>query len=373
MNKTKIKNNPDYAIKMGFVAIGAFVVLAIIIASYIWNWVFDPEHFDVNKWATRAIFNGSISLAMMVLGFIAINESMKSREDGKYQIRRSDFNDIVDKLYDNGRIVYFDPFISWYAEKQVREKRIRYLTKHGMPRADAEVIIDYASYDDLEKISGLKFGGKPTGRFGQDLVKKDKKGNEILIPAIRDTLVAYVEETLNGTITVETEDASYYTTADKNKRADLTSLERAQATERERVKSLRISFVSKVGIGLLYITLFALLGHDLNEGVDKAEALSNLLFRLGSATLGFAGGGFTGFSNAQFAYKWLGDKIRVLDEYNKYIDTKQYIPRSYSETVKERIEAVKKKEESDKASVVKAEEVILLPPNRSAEAIEKAP
>ena len=370
-NRDKSKNNLDYAVKMGFVIIGIAIVLAIIIASYVWNWVFDPEHFDVNKWATKAIFNGSISLAMMVLGFIAINESMKSKSDGKYQIRRGDFNDIVDGLYTSGRIVYLDPFISWYAEKQVREKRIRYLTKHGMPRMDAEVIIDYASYDDLEVISGLKSGEKPTGRFGQDVVKKDKSGKEILIPAIRDTLVAYVEETLNGTITVDTEEASYYTTADKNKRADLTSLERAQATERERVKSLRVSFAAKIGIGLGYITLFALLGKDLNEGVDKAEALTNLLLRLGSATLGFAGGGFTGFSNAQFAYKWLGDKMRVLDEYNKYLDTNQYIPRSYSESVKERIEAAKKKEEAEKASII-TPEVILLPQSGE-KPIEKAP
>ncbi len=358
MNKEKNKfKNPDYALKMGFVLIGVIVVLAIIIGSYLWNLMFDPEHFDVNKWANRAIFNGSISLAMMVLGFLAIGESAKAREDGKYQLRRAAFNDIVDGLYKNSRIVYLDQFVSWYAERQVREKRIRYLTKHGMPRMDAEIIIDHASLDDLEKISGLKPGQKPHGSFGEDVVKKDKDGNDILIPAIRDTLVAYVEESLDGTISVEVEDASYYTTADKNKKADLTSLERAQATEHERVKSLRWSFSSKVMIGLFYVTLFALLGVDLNTGLGKADAIWNLIFRLGSATLGFVSGGFIGFSNTQFIYKWLGDKMRVLNEYNQYFDTKEYQPKTYAESVKERIEAAKKKEEEEKASVVIPERV----------------
>ena len=348
MNKLKSKN-PEYILKMGFVLIGVFVVLAIIIASWVWNLIFDPEHFDVNKWATRAIFNGSISLAMMVLGFVAVGESLKARETGKYMLRRNAFNDLVNQLYETSRIVYFDPFISWYAERQVREKKIRYLTKHGMPRMDAEAIIDHASLDDLEKISGLKPGEKPRGRSGEDIVKTDKNGNEILIPAIRDTLVAYVEETLNGTITVEVEDASYYTTADKNKKPDLTSLERAQATENERIKSLRYSFISKIVTGLVYVTMFALLGVDLNTGMGTPEAVWNLILRLGSATVGFIGGGFTGSSNAQFIYKWLGDKMRVLNEYNKYMDTGEYKPKSYAETAKERIAEVKRKEEQEKS------------------------
>ena len=356
MSKENKKNHDsEYILKMGFVVIGVIVVLAIIVASWIWNLIFDPEHFDVNKWATRAIFNGSISLAMMVLGFIAIGESLKAKETGKYQERRNVFNDLVNDIYDTDKIVYFDPFISWYAERQVHEKRIRYLTKHGMPRMDAEIIIDYASFDDLEKISGLKPGEKPTGKFGEDLVKKDKDGNDVLIPAIRDTLVAYVEEVLSGIITVEVEDASYYLTADKNKKADLTSLERAQATENERIKSLRISFISKIVIGLVYVTLFALLAVDLNQGMGEAEAIWNLILRIGSATLGFIGGGFTGSSNTRFIYKWLGDKMRVLREYNKFLDSGEYKPKTYAETVKERIEVAKKREEDEKKAVVTPE------------------
>ena len=49
MTKDSKKNHDsEYILKMGFVVIGVIVVLAIIIASWIWNLIFDPEHFDVN-------------------------------------------------------------------------------------------------------------------------------------------------------------------------------------------------------------------------------------------------------------------------------------------------------------------------------------
>ena len=337
--------NPDYLMKIGFVITGVIVVSIIILGSWIWNLIFDPSNFDVNKWANNAIFNGAISLAMMVLGFVAINENNKSKENGRYQKRLDAFNDIVAQLFSSSRIVYFDQFISWYAEKQVREKKIKHLTKHGMPRMEAEAIVDYATMQDIPIISGLSKNKKPVGNYGKDIVRTKKDGTEILIPAIRDTLAAYVEEVLNGTITVEVEDASYYTTADKSKESNLTSLERAQATERDRVKSLKWSFASKTVAGLIYITIFSLLAVDLNQGMATGEAIWNLIMRFASAAVGFIAGGFAGSTNARFLYKWLGGKMRVINEYNKFMDCGEFVPKSYSETSLERIKKVHEEEE----------------------------
>ena len=353
--KERIKN-PDYLIKMGFVLIGVITVLVVIIGQYFWELMFSPENFNVYKWATRAILNGSISLIMIILGFIAVDESCKSRERGKFYKRLLDFNGLVQDLYDSKIIVYFDPFISWYAERQVREKRIRYLTKHGMARLDAEAIVDYASFDDLETISGLKPGAEPTGNYGKDLVKKDKKGKEILIPAIKDTWVSYVEDVINGTITVETEDASYYISADKNDQADLSSLERAQATERERVKSLRRSFITKILAGLVFVTILCLLGVDKHSGISDEEAVWELIFRLGSATLGFISGGFSGFTDARFSYRWLGDKMRVIRDFNKHLEAREFVPIAASTTIEDRIKAVKAREEAEKRKALKESE-----------------
>lgn len=348
INKDLIKKNPDYVIKMGFVAIGIIVVIAVIFGSWLWNLIFDPAHFSWTKWGNAAIFDGSLSLITMVLGFIAINESLKSKpaeNNGKYQKRLLSFNEMVNQLHKSGRLIFLDQFISWYVVKQVKEKKITHLTKHGMPYIDAEIIVEYATADDIEKISGLKKGEKPTGAMGEDVIRLDKNGKEILIPAIKDTMAAYVEEVLTGVITVEPETASYYTTADKNNKGNLTSLERAQETEKDRVKSMYISFITKIVVSLLYTTLFALLAVDLSKGAGTSEAIWNLMRRIAAATVGFLAGGFTGATNVRFLFKWLGEKMRVIDEYNEYLDLGEFVPKTYSETAMQRIKAIHDKEE----------------------------
>lgn len=357
---TKMKNNPDYALKMGFVALGIIVVIAVIFGSWLWNLIFDPAHFNLTKWGNAAVFSGSISLGMMVLGFIAINENLKSKpaeNNGKFQKRLTAFNDMVITLHKTGRLIFFDQFIAWYVVRQVREKKITYLTKHGMPLMDAEIIVDYAYSTDIEKISGLKEGQKPVGRSGEDIIRKLKDGTEILIPAIKDTMAAYVNEVLTGVITVEPETASYYTSADKNKKGNLVSLERPQETEKDRVKSMKVSFISKIAIGLVYTTLLALLTVDLATGAGTAESVWNLIYRLVAATLGFIAGGFAGSTNVKFLYKWIGEKMRVIDEYNEYLDLGEFVPKTYNETAVERIKAIHEKEEEAKANVVEPEMV----------------
>ena len=351
MSEEKTRN-PEFIMKMAFVAIGVVVVLAFILGSFFWNLMFDPEHFDVNRWANRAVFNGSISLAMMVLGFIAIDSAMTSKEDGVYLPLVYDFNGLVEELYNNSRIVYFDQFIPWLADIQLREKKIRHLTKRGMGRMEAEAIVDFAKLEDIETISGIKPNQKfkkddrSLEEFGQDVIRTLKDGREILIPAIKGSWAPYVEDVLTDRITINVEDASYYLTAGKNKDANLTTLERAQATERERIKSIRFSFVSKVLIGIVYTAVFSLLAVDLNSEMGTSEALWNLMLRLGSATLGFLSGGFAGNTNVRFMCKWVKEKMKVIRDYNKYYDTKEFLPKSYEETMKERIEAAKKEREN---------------------------
>lgn len=361
---TMNKKNQDYMLKMGGVILGCIVVFAIIIASWIWNLMFDPGNLNVNKWATRAIFNGSISLVMMVLGFIAVGESMKATEKGKYQQRRSKFNRVVNELYKTARLVFLDPFLIWYAERQLRKKKIRHLTKRGMQFREAEQIVDYASLEDLEKISGLKPGDTPTGAYGVDIVKKDKDGNDILIPKIKDTLAAYVEDILVGNVTIDVETAAYYTSADGNAEEELESLERSKATERGRIKSLKKSFISYAIIGLIYVTLFAMLAVDKNQGATTSEALWDLILRIISATSGFISGGFTGLRNTKALYRALGERLRVLMEFNTFLDSGEYKPLSYDESFKERIAAVRRAEEEEQAketAITIDESVLALP------------
>lgn len=343
----------EYVIKMGFVFMGLFFVLMLIIGDYFWHLIFDPSQFDATKWGNRAIFNGSISLATMVLGFIALLESYKSKENGKYQSRLKAFNDKVTEIYNTVKILYFDQFINWYAERQLWNKKVKHLTSHGIPRLEAEVIIKYATESDIETLSGISKNEEPKGEYGEDIVR-EVDGKEILIPAILDTQACYVEEVLNGTIGVHTETASYYLSIGKNRKGNLESLERPMSTEEDRVRAMKISFISKVIISLVYATLFSLLFVDLNGDTGTAEALWNALLRIISATLGFISGGLAGLTDGKFQYKEIGEKMRVQMEYSQYFDNGEFVPQTYEQTAQKRIEEYHKKKAERLAEVVDA-------------------
>lgn len=353
MSKLNLKDGKkrEYLTKMSFVGIGVFVVIAIIVGSYFWNLIFNPDQFDVNVWANKAIYGGCIALVMMVLGFIALSESYKAKENGEYQKRIDTFQDMVDDLFKSIKLIYFDQYLTWLAARQVRNKKIKYLTKHGLPYVEAEVIVDYATERDIPVITGLKKGETPKGEIGEDVVKT-VKGVEVLIPAIKDNLACYVEEVLNGTVTVEVETAAYYTSVDKNKDGQLESLERPMATERERKKSMIKSFIAK-GLSLIgMVTLAALLFVDKSSGVGTGEAQQIMWFRIFAAIGGFVAGGFAGYLDGKFLFKSLGQKIRILLEYNQFFDSGEFKPVTYQESAKKRIEDYKKKQQESIAQVI---------------------
>ena len=98
----------EYLVKIGFVTIGFLMVVAIILADYFWHLIFDPNYFDFNRWINRAIFNGSLGIVGMVLGFVAVLETLKSKENGKFQRRLSAFAKKVEAMYNSVKIVYFE-------------------------------------------------------------------------------------------------------------------------------------------------------------------------------------------------------------------------------------------------------------------------
>lgn len=325
------RKNPELRMKLAFVAIGIIAVLAIIFGSWVWNLAFSPETFDLNTWANNAVFNSCLSLGTMVLGFVAVRESMKGKEDGKYQSLLDAFNALVEGLYESGRIVWFDEFVPWLAQRQAREKKVSYLTKHGMGRREAEAVVDNATVADIPTLSGIKPGERPSERFGSDIVRKNREGEEVFIPAIKGTWACYVEDVLTDKISVDVDDPSYYLSASKDRGPDLTSLEKAQAADRDRVRSLRVSIISKIAIGLVYSALFSMFAVDRNSGIGTSEALWNLVFRLTVAALGLVCGGFTGDTDVRFLCKWIKDKMKVVRDFNEYCNSGEFKPRSFEE------------------------------------------
>ena len=185
-------------------------------------------------------------------------------------------------------------------------------------------------------------------------IEKNLDGKDVLIPAIKDTDAPYVEEALNGFISIEQETAAYYTTAGKNRDRNLSILEMPMATERDRVHSLRLSFISKGITGLIYVTLACLLVVENSTGAGTSEGNWTLLLRFGAFTLGIILGGFLAFLNMKYERKELGEKMRVMDNYDQYLLSGEFVPVTYSDTAKKRIQACKEKMEKAKAEIVDA-------------------
>ena len=319
-----MKNKADYILKMSFVAIGIIGVFAIIFVSWVWNLVFNPQAFNVSKWAERVIFNISIALLMMVLGFIAIAESLKSKENGKYNLIKDEFQNDVKTLYaDELKLNNFDDWLPFHAERQLRNKKIKFLTSKGMKRTIAMVIVDYASTEDIKVITGLEPNSKPKGVCGENVIKyvDDKK---ITIPAVKDTFAYYIEQVLSGMITIEVGSASYYTSVDTKNTNIEESLEAPIHTDSERIKSTRRSFIAKALSMAVYITLFALLATDVGSDMNTEEALWQFTGRMLSATGGFISGGMAGATNIMFLIKAIKQKRKVLAEYNASWNTGEF-------------------------------------------------
>lgn len=372
--KTKEKD-PELMLKMTFVVVGVIIVLAFIVGRWLWNLVFDPEHFDVNKWASNEVINSSITLIMMVLGFIAVAETSKGKETSKFCGMKEEFNDIVEEMYNDGSIVYFDQFVPWQAERQLFNKKVRHLTKNGMGRMEAEAIIKYAKIGDIETISGVKPGSKDKKKkdeYGKDIVRQDADGNDVLIPAIKASWAPYVEDVLTGRISIDVSDPSAYTSIGNSKHADLASLERTKADERERVKAVRKSFISKIITGLVMTGILGLLVVNLSTGATTSEALWSFLQNIISAVTGFAYGGFTGALDIRFLIKIIKDNMRVLREYKKCTDLNLFKPQSFEQTMGARIKAVKEEEKKARENVVIVESPLPALPASTRDTEEKA-
>ena len=345
------KANIEYVFKITAVLAGVIMVFGVIIGSYFWNLVFDPSNFDLKLWLQNTIFIIIISLVMMVLGFIDMDATVKSMKRSNYNRDRAAFNEDVGSIYEDDTIVFFDQFIPWLAERQLRQKKIRYLTAHGISTADAENLIDYATEDDLPIISGIKPGEEPTDAKGKPIVREitlnGKNGEpmtkKVVVPAIKGKCAAYVQDMLSGAVTIDVEDPSYYLTDSKTKELGKTSLESSKGTEKERRKYVVRQFITKA-LFVLVVSLITTLLAPSNHGGGDSGADATLAFRLVSAFGGFASGSLAGLINVTYTTRWINDKHKVVNDFIKFLKTGVFKPLTKEQMDELTIKAFEEKE-----------------------------
>ena len=359
----KDRKSLDFYFKMTIVVAGVALVFAIILGSYIWNLIFKPEQFDVKTWLERVVFCVLIALVMMVLGFLDLDSTLRASKRSDYSRDKASFNEDVGAIYENDTVVYFDQFIPWYTEQELRQKKIRHLTAHGISTADAENLIDYADEEDLITISGIKPGDKATEKKGEDLVKtvrrKNAKGEmeeiKVVIPAIKGTDAFYVQEALSGAVKIDVEDPSYYLTDSKTQDTGKTTLERAQSTEKERRRYIKRQFITKTGSMVVISFIMGLLATDDASGVTSEEKNWVLMQRLAAAIGGFGTGALMGVVNVSYVTRWINDKHKVVTKFAKYYKTGLFKPKTRKELDEAKIAEAKAKEEERKRNTIEPE------------------
>lgn len=352
----KEKKPVEFYFKMAVVVGGSVIIFAIILGSYLWNLTFNPENFQLVPWLEKIIFCTVISYVMMVLGFVDLDATLRASKNSSYSKDREAFNNDVGELYENNTVVYFDQFIPWEAERELKDKKIRFLTSRGISTTDAETLIEYASEDDLPIISGINPGDKPTGKFGEDLVKtvkvKGKDGKEIekkvVIPKIKDINASYVQCVLDGEVTIDCEDPSYYLTDSKTRDTGSTRIERAQHAEKERRRYVVRQFITK-GVSMVVISLiFTILTPDIADAGDMSERTWTFMLRLASAFGGFGAGAFAGVQNIAYITRWIDDKHKVVVDFTKYMESGLFVPKTREQLDKEKIEEYERAEKERK-------------------------
>ncbi len=361
----KDRKSIDFYFKMTIVAAGVILVFAIILGSYFWNLIFNPEGFNVKSWLERIVFLILIALVMMVLGFLDLDSTLRASQRSDYSRDKASFNEDVGAIYENDTVVYFDQFIPWYAERQLRDKKIRHLTAHGISTADAENLIDYADEEDIVVISGIKPGDKATEKKGEDLVKTIRKRNakgemeefKVVIPAIKGTAAFYVQEALCGAVKIDVEDPSYYLTDSKTQDTGKTTLERAQSTEKERRRYIKRQFISKICSMVVISFIMGLLVTDEASGTSTDERNWILMQRIGAAVGGFGTGALMGVFNVAYVTRWINDKHKVVTQFIKCHKTGLFKPKTRKELDEIKIAEAKAKEEERKRNTIEPEVV----------------
>ena len=359
----KDRKSLDFYFKMTIVVAGVALVFAIILGSYLWNLIFKPDQFNVKTWLERVVFCVLIALVMMVLGFLDLDSTLRASKRSDYSRDKASFNEDVGAIYENDTVVYFDQFIPWYTERELRQKKIRHLTAHGISTADAENLIDYADEEDLITISGIKPGDKATEKKGEDLVKtvrrKNAKGEmeevSVVIPAIKGTDAFYVQEALSGAVKIDVEDPSYYLTDSKTQDTGKTTLERAQSTEKERRRYIKRQFITKTGSMVVISFIMGLLATDDASGISSDERNWVLMQRLAAAIGGFGTGALMGVVNVSYVTRWINDKHKVVTQFIKFYKTGLFKPKTRKELDEIKIAEAKAKEEERKRNTIEPE------------------
>ena len=297
-----------------------FVLIVFLTAVPV---VFDLENLDVQRWATNSLINSGIMIVSIVLGEITGTDKLKEKVGGLYQASLKHFNDMLDKLSERLLIVYFSQFYTWYKARELQNKKIDYLVKHGFDHQVAMRIVMFVEKNDLEKM------------LEGNLVKIDKKTKkEIKFRRIHQDEYETLSEIYSTDFVLDSpKEYTYYLSAfDDNSSASI--LEKPKMLEKKERSNKLFNRTFKIVLSVFISVLWGSAAIAEIGGGAKA-VIGNLIARLSALIGGVLSGFLTSVVTVKIESEKLEDKYRVLRDMEIYYDKGEFKPKTYEEIVEE--------------------------------------
>lgn len=276
-------------------------------------------------------------ICAIILGEVFGEDKQKEKVDGLYQSALKSFNEILERLTDERKIIiYFSQFYIWFKAKELKRKKEGYLVDHGFDQMVAHLIVEHIERDDLEQMKEGVF------------VKIDEKtGKEIKFNKILLDQYDVLLDIFSTDFVIDAPNYTYYLSAFGDS-SSVSTLEQAKRLEKkERLnKSFNRTFKILLSLFISFIWGMATV-QEITEGGAK-EAIINTSSRMIALVGGLLSGFMTSIMAVKLASQKLDNKTQVLKFMEIHYDNKDFIPKSYEELVEEEL----KKEKENKAKVI---------------------
>ena len=351
MREKKIGHS-DVAFRLASLGLGSVTLFLSVFVTFLLSTDFSFQNINWNDWAFNFAINGVLSVLAILLSLNGISEILKTREDGAYMNCFNALNALTEELYDKNEYVTFDGFVPWMEAHETRKAKINYLTRAGIDASIAKDIVDYASTADIPVISGYDGKGKPSEAYGQEVIREDRDGNDVYIPAIKGIWANPVSKVLSNKVRVFFPNSAYFLTTWSGQGDDVSTGESAIKTERKRRRVIRSSVASRIiSLGLMS-AMFGLITVDVSLAENLMDKVWTFLSRLFIVVAGFVNGGVLACTSVGYLVKELKDKIKMIRDFHQYLNSGEYKPIDYEEEKRRKIAKhleLKAKEAREKA------------------------
>lgn len=330
-------SHTDIRFKLGFLATGSVALVLSLFVTFMFSTDFTFQGIDWNEWAFNFVLNVIVSVLAIFLSLNGVTEILKSKEEGNYQRCFDSLNGLTEELYRNNEYVTFDGFVPWMEAHETRKAKINYLTRSGIDAGIARDIVDYASTSDIPTISGYDGKGRPSEAYGEEVIRKDKDGNDVFIPAIKGVWAKPVAKVLSNKVRVFFPNSAYFLTAFPNLDDDISTGESAIKTERKRRRMIRSTVISRIISLALTSALFGVVAVDISLAQGWADKLWSFISHLLIAIAGFVNGGVLACTSVGYLVKELKDKIKMIRDFHQYLASGDYKPVDYEEEKRKKI------------------------------------